>query len=304
MFKLAIQRPSNDKIRRQWFSTKLVGPPKHGSPVSFTITFRPGEDEAWKWANEQFSTSDGKLIYKASSLQQDLPDYIGDLPAYLQIQKESSDTPSTLLWSITSPVAAASGTASGFTTNKLGTPLSFSRWFALVRLWSPWIAPRQGKAEFRLDKEAVLAAFERNDGSHLVVLPVSGLDDVLTTLRHDDQGNVVIESRNDRESEGHARLVASVGQSFETAVATAMYYARKIVGKYEIETGQASEEMQALLDGFRPEWLENWYDGLSYCTWNGLGQNLTEQKIFDALDSLAKNGINGRVSHQYAINEC
>ncbi len=33
-------------------------------------------------------------------------------------------------------------------------------------------------------------------------------------------------------------------------------------------------------------------DGLSYCTWNGLGQNLTEQKLFDALDSLSKNNIN------------
>jgi hypothetical protein len=33
-------------------------------------------------------------------------------------------------------------------------------------------------------------------------------------------------------------------------------------------------------------------DGLSYCTWNGLGQDLTENKIFNALDSLAKNEIN------------
>jgi hypothetical protein len=33
-------------------------------------------------------------------------------------------------------------------------------------------------------------------------------------------------------------------------------------------------------------------DGLSYCTWNGIGQHLTEQKLFDALESLAKNEIN------------
>lgn len=31
---------------------------------------------------------------------------------------------------------------------------------------------------------------------------------------------------------------------------------------------------------------------MSYCTWNGLGQNLTEKKIFNALDSLSKNEIN------------
>lgn len=33
-------------------------------------------------------------------------------------------------------------------------------------------------------------------------------------------------------------------------------------------------------------------DGLTYCTWNSLGQDLTEEKIFNALDTLAKNGIN------------
>jgi len=33
-------------------------------------------------------------------------------------------------------------------------------------------------------------------------------------------------------------------------------------------------------------------DGLTYCTWNGLGKDLTEDKIFMALDSLSKNEIN------------
>jgi alpha-galactosidase len=33
-------------------------------------------------------------------------------------------------------------------------------------------------------------------------------------------------------------------------------------------------------------------DGLSYCTWNGIGKDLTEDKIFNALDELAKNKIN------------
>jgi hypothetical protein len=37
--------------------------------------------------------------------------------------------------------------------------------------------------------------------------------------------------------------------------------------------------------------LEDWYDGLAYCTWNGLGQNLTPAKIEEALETLAANGI-------------
>lgn len=35
----------------------------------------------------------------------------------------------------------------------------------------------------------------------------------------------------------------------------------------------------------------SWYDGFTYCTWNGLGQHLTPDKILDYLEVLSKNGI-------------
>lgn len=261
--------------------------------MSFTITFRAGENEPWKWANEQFSTADGTIIYQAAEPpKQGLIHYINDLPPYLDIQKEQSDTPNTLLWSITSPVNAASGKASGFSHSKLGRPTSYSRWFALVRLWSPWLAPRQGKDDFKPDKEAILAAFQREDGTHLVLLALSGVDDVLTTLQHDGDGSVVLNSRNDGEQDGVARAVAAVGPSLEHAIAATAYYARKLVMKYEAASGEIASETKALTDGFNPEWLQDWYDGLTYCTWNGLGQKLHEDKIFEALDSLQKNNIN------------
>lgn len=118
------------------------------------------------------------------------------------------------------------------------------------------------------------------------------MDDVLTTLHHDAEGNVVIDSRNDGEQDGTALLIAAVGKSLEYAISAAMYYARKLVLKYEALTGEAAAEEKALMDDYNPAWLVNWYDGLSYCTWNGLGQNLNEQKLFEALDSLEKNEIN------------
>jgi len=54
----------------------------------------------------------------------------------------------------------------------------------------------------------------------------------------------------------------------------------------------STTETKSLMDGIKPEWLEEWYDGLTYCTWNGLGQNLTSQKIYDALDALSRENIN------------
>ncbi|KAF2709665.1 glycoside hydrolase family 36 protein [Pleomassaria siparia CBS 279.74] len=291
---LMVVRPNNSHdVRHQWFTVVLSGSPKHSSSISFTITFRPSEEEPWRWANEQFSTSDGRIIYQPIDyLQKQLTHYIDGLPPYLQIVEEKSDTPETMLWSITSPVNAASDRASGYSNNKLGKPTSFLRWFALVRLWSPWLAPRQGKDTFRPDKEAVLTSFQRDDGTHLVILAVSGVDDVLTCLHHDGNGNVVINSRNDGLQDGTARLVVAVGKSLENALAATMYHARKLVFKFEVASGEFDAEIKSLIEGVKPEWMEEWYDGLSYCTWNGIGQHLTEQKIFDALDSLQMNEIN------------
>ena len=256
---LTVVKASQINVRRQFFTIEVPGRPKHGESLSYTITFRAGEDEPWKWANEQFSTSDGRLIYQTQDgLTDDLTHYIDGLPPYLQIGKEQSESPETQLWSITSPVNAASGTTSGYSNNNLGRPLSFTRWFALVRLWSPWLAPRQGKDRFQPDKEAVLATFEREDGSHLVILAVSGVDDVLTTLGHDGEGRVVIHSRNDSEKDGFSRLVAAVGKDLNHAIAAVMYHARKQAMKYDVGSEEAEAEFKALTDDFKPEWLENW----------------------------------------------
>jgi hypothetical protein len=163
-----------------------------------------------------------------------------------------------VLWSITCPVKAASGKDQGTMTENLGRPSNFSRWFAVTRIWAPWLAPRQGKDTFQPDKDAILAAFERKDGSHFVVLALSGVDDVLTILRHDGNGRVVINAQNDREEEGVVRLIAAVGKTLESAVAATMYHARKIVTRYEASLGQIDAEYQALLADFKPQWLENW----------------------------------------------
>jgi hypothetical protein len=70
--------------------------------------------------------------------------------------------------------------------------LTIPRWFALVRIWTPWLAPRQGKGQFGLDKEAVLCSFLSLTGKHLVLLGISGVDDVMTLFTNDNEGNVVL----------------------------------------------------------------------------------------------------------------
>ena len=79
-------------------------------------------------------------------------------------------------------------------------------------------------------------------------------------------------------------------------MAAVMYHARKLVRGDQYMSGEVKEEIKTALDkGIKVEWMENWYDGLTYCTWNALGQDLHEQKIFDALDILREKGIRSRL---------
>lgn len=66
------------------------------------------------------------------------------------------------------------------------------RWFSLVRIWTPWLAPRHGKSEFSLDKDAVMVAFLSPAGKHLVLLAVSGVNDTVAVIRHSDSGQPLL----------------------------------------------------------------------------------------------------------------
>ncbi len=244
------------------------------------------------WINEHSNLEDGELYFQPQTPPKDLVNYLKDYSDDFSVNQVDSETPHTQLWSLTAPVKAAVGKASGVTDISLGTPRSFGRWFSLVRIWSPWLAPRHGQDEFSPTEDAVLSSFLRFDGLHLVLLAVSGIDEVLTVFKPDGHGNVIAHSRNDSTETGQARVLAAVGTTFNAALAAVMYHARNIVRGYDTTSQEVKEEMKTALEkDVNAEWMENWYDGLTYCTWNALGQNLHEQRIFDALDILKEKGV-------------
>ena len=284
---------SPEGLRHRWYTGELPRSSDSTHPVSFTVKFQIGSGSAWKWVRDQTSTGDGTIHYQQPYRDVDFPALFQDTSSELSVIKESADTAHTTLYHLTASVEPAKGQVSGYSEHILGVPRDYMKWFSLVRLWSPWLAPRQGRGQFNPDKDAVLAAFLRNDGTHVVCLAISGVDDVLTIFTHDANGNVVIRGRNDREKTGVARVVVAASTSFEVANAAVMYYARKVVAGYELQTDEHRAEIEALIDkNVKAEWLEEWYDGFTYCTWNGLGQNLSESKIDTALESLKKEGIN------------
>lgn len=288
---MAIRSKGRPKVYRRYFTVRLLRL-LNPEPIQFTLKYRTSSSHAWKWVNDNSSLKDGELYFQPAKPPCELRDYLKDYDNRLSVTSVECDTPDTQLWSITAPVPKAKGKISGYTDISLGCPRSFTRWFSLVRIWHPWLAPRHGQGDFAPTEDAILASFLRWDGLHLVLLAVSGIEDVLTVFRPDGSGNVIVHSRNDNEEGGKFQVVVAVGRTFETANAAVMYHARKLVQGDQYMSGETKAEVKAQVDnGIKPEWMENWYDGLTYCTWNGLGQDLNEQKIFDALDILKANKI-------------
>ncbi|OTB04406.1 glycoside hydrolase family 36 protein [Hypoxylon sp. CI-4A] len=265
------------------------------SLMNFTIKFRNGPDEPWRWSRDVSGTTDGVvLLHPASTLHEadgDLYDIIHGLNPDLTVKSAMSQTPRTQLWTIEANVNRAENDRSTYAEPELGNPWGGAvlRYFALVRHASPWLGPRHGNGQFSLDKDAVLCSFMSRHGRHLVLLGVSRIGNI-TTLRSSDSGSVKLHIRNESQSSG--LVLAAVGDDFESTVAAVMYHARTVVFAAGNESDELIQELQTLDDEVEPQWYENWYDGLGYCTWNALGQQLTDEKLIDAVESLAKNNVN------------
>ncbi|KAK2766672.1 hypothetical protein FQN54_005985 [Arachnomyces sp. PD_36] len=282
-----------------------------GRIAKFTIKYRATPNSPWLWVNQQFGTADGEIVLESPELERgidaapsgqamSLDKFLNHLNNDLDVQRRRSESVGAALWSITGTIAPASRESR---THKavLGVPTSVARYFSLIRIWEPWLAPRHGKEKFMLAEDGVLCSFLRQDGLHLVLLAVSGVDNVLTVFQSGGNGEVVISSKNDNPRESTFHVLAGVAHSFEIANSAVMYEARKVVrslvngpqsslflekeGTDTLVTDDLEKDPQA-------QWMSDWYDGLTYCTWNALGQDLTEEKILNALDILDKNEIN------------
>ncbi|EEQ88011.1 hypothetical protein RJZ56_004682 [Blastomyces dermatitidis] len=292
--------------------------PKHGRHAAFTIRYRIDANSSWQWVNDQFGMKDGELVFEPTSLQllkglnpvtqpsKLLAEYLDGLNPNLRIEVHSSESPGAILWSVTGSILSAVNDKSTYEEIIFGFPKDFVRYFALVRIWEPWLAPRHGLNKLALTEDAISLAFLRKDGTHLVLLAISGVDNVLTVFKSGDNGQVVTAVKNDSIHNSTYQVLVAVAPSFEVANSAVMYEARKVVKKLSGSEQASSPTPQALSEPKSPlgndvvlvendpqiQWMSDWYDGLAYCTWNSLGQDLTEEKILKALDTLKANGIN------------
>lgn len=124
-----------------------------------------------------------------------------------------------------------------------------------------------------------------SDGRHVVVLPVSGLGggSAYVTSDSNGRGEVIVRSMDDFEAERKIRVIVGIGSDpLETTALSVAYLKRLVMG---------SKGMGSEVKGVEDRSM--WEDGVSYCTWNGLGSDLSEKRIFGALEQLEKAGVKG-----------
>ncbi|KAH8703291.1 putative raffinose synthase protein Sip1 [Talaromyces proteolyticus] len=286
------------------FSSEIDLPTQAGK-ASFTLRYKSSCDADWHWASQRKFIKDGDLVWgpkyrvlKSISLPTDsnsapqisprdeFTDYIENLSTEVDIQSRKSEAPGALLWSITGNVTSAKGDYQ----EEVRLRLDSQSCTCAICVW--------------LTEDAILCSFLRSDGLNLMLFAVSGVNNVLTTLRSSDMEEIVVDARNDNVTDAKFQVLASVGEDFEVCMSALIYEARKVVRDFITDIplpvvsdipkepdSPIGDDIVVVDKDVRTQWLADWYEGLTYCTWNGIGPKLSEDKILHALDSLKANGI-------------
>ncbi|PWW71617.1 Glycoside Hydrolase Family 36 protein, partial [Tuber magnatum] len=277
---LSISTPPN--IIRTQYSLRLAC--QNTNPIQFTLRLKSTlEDHApWIWSKEQNGLGDGRVIFLDPS---------GGLPGFeslfdspdpnLIARCAKSQVPEVDIFDVSAPALPITN---GSSRTALGVPVGLELYYALVKLSSPWMGPRQGSSHFTIDLDGLLVGFLRSDGRHVAVLGVSGINDC-TTYVGSEAGKVLLITRNDSGNSQHHRAIIATGWKYQTTVNAAFYRARELLRSLTPQSSAIKNPAPT------PSWYETWYDGLAYCTWNGLGRELSEERILSALQDLADNGI-------------
>ncbi len=261
--------------------------------IYFTVKYRIS-GQAWQWANDQTDIGDAEIVFAGGG---EIPNSLSHFflrsdPSLAVADCEASTSDrerwrETHVWAISIPIPAATG-QSAFSRVNLGLPVDISRWFCLARESRPWLCPRQGRYKFALKEDAILVSLLLRDGLHLVLLAVS-LHDILTVIQADGNGNLIAVVRSERSTASIGSVLAAVGRTFEDANRAIMSHARVMAAR---EMKGVRNEIEPMVTSLPPNSLEDWYDSFAYCTWNSLGQKLTDEKLYHALETMSKAGIN------------
>lgn len=98
--------------------------------VQFTLKFRHGQHEEWRWIRDEQGLCDGWIVQPSAGISSgNLTDLIPDLNSEgWAVSSRSSESPGAVLWALEAPIPPAEGDSSTYKDISVGTPWgSFSR---------------------------------------------------------------------------------------------------------------------------------------------------------------------------------
>lgn len=252
----------------------------------YTLKYRHTNTAQWQWSGSGEGQDDGEIIYgleqrETSSLS--LGDVFQGTDKSITVREEGRNSKCAKLWFLEGEAPVSSTP----TSLSLGSPSSLLSYMALIKMTDAWMGPIHGKDTWSNDRNAFMLQYKRSDGLHIAILPLAAAGDLCTSfLVSDESGNVVVKTQNDRKRSGKMRCIVSVSIDSTNVVDNAMYQARRTIHGAEA----------ADVEDIKPSWWERWMDGLAYCTWNGVGRDLTEQRILDTVQDLEDQGLKSNTS--------
>ncbi|KAI5291684.1 hypothetical protein KEM54_001880, partial [Ascosphaera aggregata] len=175
--------------------TGSIAFPEAGRHCTFDIRYKANSsDTTWKLASEQSRTTKGEIVFEPPVSQttnlKDFKTYVDGLSNNVVVSSSMSQAAGASLWKIEGKVSGTNSDEPNLEKTTLGIFKDTVKYSAVVRDWTPWLKPQHGGAKFDLPDDGVLVSFLRKDGSHLALLALSGVEDVLTVINSGENGEV------------------------------------------------------------------------------------------------------------------
>lgn len=173
------------------------------------------------------------------------------------------------------------------TSKNIGLVVDQLRYMCIIRAEPFWYGAVHDGEYFHLSEHAILASFLTNSGQYLSLLSFNGVDDFYQVFTGGPEGKVTLAGRNDSGSDAPLSFIAALSGDRQDSIAEVMQQASRLV-ETTPKTQDMLEKALAAASG-APE--EDFFDNLGYCTWNGIGQDLTVDKILNGLEKLSEAGV-------------
>lgn len=190
----------------------------------------------------------------------------------------------------------SSATEHAGSTMRLCSFSKVSNWMAISKIAAPWMGPQWSNSPV-IDlegRETMMLLVQQDDGNHICLVAVSGQKSIQepgttvgTRYLFSDNAfpnEIFVRSYADgtaEVSDVEVLVYMGVGVDPKALVSSVM----RFIGTDDSIVGQAREmDHQVRQD-------RSWAQGLSYCTWNGLGWDLGSDKITNVLSGLASKGV-------------